>query len=72
MHGLHVAPREEAHAPAGSAPPPVRVRALHNFDDVPAAEAELGGVLGREIKLGLHKGGAGRLLGRGGQREREK
>lgn len=41
VHRLDVAPREEAHTPAEPAPPPVRVHALQDLDDVAAAEAEL-------------------------------
>lgn len=61
MHGLDVAPREETHLPAEPASPPVRVQVLQDLDDVTAAEAELGGVLGREVKLGLGEAGPRRL-----------
>lgn len=61
VHRLDVAPGEETHLPAEPASPPVRVQVLQDLDDVTAAEAELGGVLGREVKLGLGEAGPQRL-----------
>jgi hypothetical protein len=61
VHRLHVAPREEALAATGPAPPPVGVRPLQDLDDVTAAEAELRRVLCREVELGLDEAGPGRL-----------
>lgn len=46
VHRLDIAPREEADAPAETASPPAGVKALQDLNDVTAAEAELGGVLG--------------------------
>lgn len=46
VHRLDVAPREEANPPGEPAPPPAGVKALQDLNDVTAAEAELGGVLG--------------------------
>lgn len=65
VHGLDIAAWEEAEVPTQLAPPPVGVRALQNLDDVATAEAELGGVLGREVELGLGKTGLGWLQGEG-------
>lgn len=61
VHRLDVAPREEADAPTEPAPPPAGVQALQDLDDVTAAEAELGGVLGGEVELGLGIAGPRRL-----------
>lgn len=67
VYRLHVAPWEEAQAPACPAPPPVWVLTLHNFDNVTSAEAELRWVLCREVKLSLGKASPGRLWRNRGQ-----
>lgn len=64
VHRLDVAPREEADPPREPAPPPAGVKALQDLNDVTTTEAELGGILGREVKLGLGETGPGRLQGR--------
>lgn len=53
--GENVVPRKKARLHPQLPSPPVGVRAVQDLEDVPSAEAQLRGVLGQEVKLGLDK-----------------
>lgn len=53
MNGLDVFRREEAHVSVATSPPAQRVGAVEQLDDVAAEEAQLGGMVRREVVEGV-------------------
>lgn len=53
VNRLDVLRREVAHVSVATTPPAQRIRAVNEFDDVTAQEAQLRGVVGREVEEGV-------------------
>lgn len=53
VNGLDVFRREEAHVSVATSPPAQRIGGVEQLDDIAAEEAQLGGVVRREVEEGV-------------------